>query len=79
MKDGKIVQEAAPKELYDEPANSFAADFIGRANLWKANVLEVDEKGKSAKIEVPEIGATLICRSELGELRRQTVRTRCEI
>lgn len=79
MKDGKIVQEASPKELYDEPANSFAADFIGRANLLKANVLEVDEKRKSAKIEVPEIGATLVCRSEFGELPKDCAGKPCEL
>jgi ABC-type Fe3+/spermidine/putrescine transport system ATPase subunit len=30
---GKVVQTAAPAELYEQPATRFAADFIGRSNL----------------------------------------------
>src|SRR2546423_9213197 len=29
MRDGKLQQVAAPQALYDEPANSFVAAFIG--------------------------------------------------
>jgi len=29
MKDGRKQQYASPKELYEEPANSFVADFLG--------------------------------------------------
>jgi ABC-type Fe3+/spermidine/putrescine transport system ATPase subunit len=62
MKDGKIVQEARPKELYEEPKCTFAAEFIGRANILKAKVKSIDEKKKTARIEVPEIGAELTCK-----------------
>lgn len=79
MKDGKIVQEAAPKDMYDEPANTFAAEFIGRANLLKASVKEVDEKGESAKIEVPEIGAVLSCKCEYGEFPKDCVGKDCQV
>ena len=33
MKDGRIVQIGAPREIYNRPATRFAADFIGEANL----------------------------------------------
>ena len=34
MKDGQIQQIGAPKDIYDEPANSFVADFIGESNIF---------------------------------------------
>lgn len=35
MKDGKIVQAAAPKELLSNPANEFVEQFIGRHRLYR--------------------------------------------
>jgi len=34
MNRGVIEQVGAPRQLYDEPANRFVADFIGRMNFW---------------------------------------------
>jgi ABC-type Fe3+/spermidine/putrescine transport system ATPase subunit len=34
MNRGVIEQIGAPRQLYDEPANRFVADFIGRMNFW---------------------------------------------
>ena len=33
MQDGTIVQSGAPEEIYFEPANRWAAEFVGAANL----------------------------------------------
>src|SRR3954469_9011056 len=33
MKDGKVVQVGTPGDLYDRPATSFVAGFIGQTNL----------------------------------------------
>ena len=33
MKDGRVAQEGAPRDLYEAPASAFIADFIGEANL----------------------------------------------
>ncbi len=33
MRDGRIVQDAAPLAIYDTPADDFVANFVGRANL----------------------------------------------
>jgi iron(III) transport system ATP-binding protein len=38
MEKGRIAQIGTPRELYDQPANSFVADFIGDANLMKGAV-----------------------------------------
>ncbi len=36
MKDGRIVQQGTPKEIYEHPVNEFVADFIGETNKMKA-------------------------------------------
>jgi spermidine/putrescine transport system ATP-binding protein len=38
MSDGRIEQVGTPKEVYEEPATEFAADFLGAANLMDARV-----------------------------------------
>jgi ABC-type Fe3+/spermidine/putrescine transport system ATPase subunit len=38
MKDGKIVQEGTPLDIYRQPATAFVADFIGKSNLVSATV-----------------------------------------
>jgi len=38
MDRGRIAQIGTPRELYDQPANAFVADFIGDANLLRGEV-----------------------------------------
>ncbi len=64
MSDGRIAQSGTPRQLYEEPANLFVADFIGDANLVDGVVVE--ERGERAlvridgiTIEVPRRGAGL--------------------
>ncbi|MBV9563525.1 MAG: ABC transporter ATP-binding protein [Bradyrhizobium sp.] len=33
MESGRVRQIGTPKELYDEPADAFVADFVGRCNI----------------------------------------------
>ncbi|QPC42809.1 ABC transporter ATP-binding protein [Kaustia mangrovi] len=35
LRDGRLVQEGAPKEIYDRPESAFAATFLGDANLFR--------------------------------------------
>ena len=46
MKDGFIQQVASPKELYDEPINTFVGSFIGspQMNFLDAQVVEQDNQ-----------------------------------
>lgn len=37
MDKGKVQQVGTPKEIYEQPANLFVADFIGRANVFKGS------------------------------------------
>ncbi|MGC1504668.1 MAG: ABC transporter ATP-binding protein [Sulfitobacter sp.] len=38
LKDGKVFQAAAPSTVYQNPADSFVADFLGAANIVPAEV-----------------------------------------
>jgi spermidine/putrescine transport system ATP-binding protein len=38
MRDGRIVQVGTPRELYDEPASGYVADFVGRSNFFGGTV-----------------------------------------
>src|SRR5216683_3472074 len=40
MRDGKIVQLGAPQEVYEEPADTYVADFLGVSNLMEVDVVE---------------------------------------
>jgi iron(III) transport system ATP-binding protein len=50
MKDGEIAQSGAPRELYEAPASSFIADFMGEANVIPCEVISLD--GSEALIRV---------------------------
>lgn len=42
MKDGRVAQEGAPRELYEAPASSFIADFMGEANVMSCDVIGIE-------------------------------------
>lgn len=57
MNRGKIEQMGAPEVLYENPATSFVATFLGQSNLWRGEVvgktgdyLEVSVNGQSVKV-----------------------------
>ena len=51
MKDGVIVQAAAPRDIYSKPANLYVAGFLGRINEFSA-VMEGDEVGGYTAVRV---------------------------
>lgn len=46
MRDGRIVQEGSPTELYNQPADRYVAGFIGQSNFIAGQVVEVGERVK---------------------------------
>src|ERR671919_1991568 len=59
METGKILQYAAPEEIYNHPTHSFVASFIGHSTLVDAKVIKV--QGGDCLVTVPEFnGATLL-------------------
>ncbi len=49
--DGVIEQDGSPKEIYEQPANLFVANFIGQQNVFDLKVLEANHKKLSMLIE----------------------------
>jgi iron(III) transport system ATP-binding protein len=49
MREGKIVQEGNPREIYYSPANAFVADFVGKINLLPGQV--VNKEGDDVYVE----------------------------
>ncbi|MEH6630628.1 MAG: ABC transporter ATP-binding protein [Halopseudomonas aestusnigri] len=51
MNKSVIAQEGTPRELYETPASSFIADFIGDANLVEGEILDQDEVNANVRID----------------------------
>lgn len=49
MNQGSLIQDGSPEDLYYRPITPFVAQFIGRVNMVKAKVLDVD--GESMSVE----------------------------
>jgi len=49
MRDGKIVQIGVPTEVYEQPADTYVADFLGVSNLMPVDVVS---RGPGARCEV---------------------------
>ena len=57
MNEAVIDQEGTPRQLYEEPVNLFVADFIGDANIVKAQILKIE--GGNAEVEIGGIHTKL--------------------
>ena len=57
MNEAVIDQEGTPRQLYEEPVNLFVADFIGDANIVKAQILKIE--GANAEVEIGGIRTKL--------------------
>ena len=53
MRAGKIVQLGGPHEIYDEPADTYVADFLGVSNLMAVQVVERGP-GTECKVQLGE-------------------------
>jgi putative spermidine/putrescine transport system ATP-binding protein/spermidine/putrescine transport system ATP-binding protein len=62
MRDGYVSQTGDPVSLYDAPANSYVADFIGATNLFSSRVQAANGKttiscfGQPLDIDHPRVG-----------------------
>ncbi|PAV48209.1 spermidine/putrescine ABC transporter ATP-binding protein [Pseudomonas sp. HAR-UPW-AIA-41] len=67
MQNGRILQNASPQELYEQPANRFIADFIGEANLIDGHI---DRRDGTQIVLRTEAGLELAarCGQHAGEL-----------
>ncbi|HEY7945229.1 MAG TPA: ABC transporter ATP-binding protein [Casimicrobiaceae bacterium] len=42
LRDGRLLQSGPPQQIYDRPADAFVANFVGRANLLDATVVNAE-------------------------------------
>lgn len=52
MKDGQILQQGTPMDIYNEPINNFVADFIGESNIIDAVMIQ-DRLVHFANTDIP--------------------------
>ena len=63
MRDGKIVQLGNPAEIYEEPADTYVADFLGVSNLMEVDVVS---RGPGGRCEV-KLGETVLTAEHGGQ------------
>jgi len=44
LRNGKIEQIASPTDIYDKPNSLYVAEFIGDANTFNSEIVNIDEK-----------------------------------
>ena len=57
MNEGRIEQIADPVTIYREPVSSFAAEFIGQANIVNASVVSIDPTGTDVDTAIGRLRA----------------------
>jgi len=72
--DGKVQQLSSPDKLYEEPVNSFVAEFIGENNRFDGEVLDVSNGVCKVKIGSGEILANPISVKSKGEKTTVSIR-----
>jgi spermidine/putrescine transport system ATP-binding protein len=70
MKDGIIQQIGTPTDIYNEPKNSFVADFIGESNIFSGTM--------TAKLKVKFAGVNFDCVDDFSKNEKVDVVVRPE-
>ena len=70
MKDGVIQQIGTPTDIYNEPKNSFVANFIGDSNIFSATMV--------GKLKVKFLGTTFDCIDDFAKNEKVDVVVRPE-
>jgi len=60
MREGEIVQVGSPRELYDQPANRYIADFVGKSNFFSGRV-----ESRTADGVVVRLGNDIVIESSI--------------
>jgi len=63
MRDGRIVQMGVPSEIYEEPADTYVADFLGVSNLMEVDVVS---RGPGSRCEV-KLGDSVLVAEHGGQ------------
>jgi len=52
MRNAAIAQDGSPRELYEQPTDSFVADFIGEANIMDVHIHNIEARTNLAKVHI---------------------------
>ena len=76
MNHGEILQIGTPVEVYESPADTFVADFIGENNFFQGRVTEIidSEYGKIYSEELGELFVEFDKKVELNDLIKLSIR-----
>ena len=55
MRNASIAQDGSPRDLYEQPADSFVADFIGEANIMEVNIDSINEQTSEANVRIGDM------------------------
>ncbi|MDT5162461.1 MAG: spermidine/putrescine transport system ATP-binding protein [Mycobacterium sp.] len=59
LAEGRVEQVGPPQEIYSAPATTFVAGFLGAANIFDADVLEVGDGSAVCSVLDTRLGATV--------------------
>ncbi|KIT17110.1 ABC transporter ATP-binding protein [Jannaschia aquimarina] len=54
MRDGRVVQQAAPSELYDKPADAYVAGFVGTTSFFEGEMTRTGLRAFGQTIRAPK-------------------------
>lgn len=77
LKNGHLLQEGTPREIYLHPAEEFVADFIGRANFFTFNGKRIGVRPEwilPADNDNYDLTGKIISSSFLGQVTRYKIR-----
>ena len=64
MSEGQVLQYGNPREIYHHPENKFVANFIGDANVVKAEI--INKQSNTYELKLAEINVKIECDNELN-------------
>ena len=59
LADGRVEQVGPPQEIYSSPATTFVAGFLGAANIFDAEVVEVSDDSAICAAIATRLGAVV--------------------
>lgn len=79
MSAGRIIQEGTPREIYDKPASTFIAEFVGASNLIPATVVGRSKLGpEGLRLDTAIGGLDVTWPAEVESGRKVTLLVRPE-
>ena len=75
MNNAVIAQEGSPKDLYNFPKNKFVANFIGDANVVKAEI--INKKSDIYELKLGEMSVNIESKRDLNGSVSVALRSQC--